>query len=223
MSSVPKIIENADIDRDTPQPEIHVEERRLGLHDFLKTAVKINGSDIHLQAGSIPMIRVDGRARFLDVPAVNDDLMKEYVDQIINAQAEPSEQHHEQQPCTKQNYAFTKQGGRFHALPACGVRRFCGSLERKQNRSMAPGMLPGGREDLEARPVTRLRTLSLQISPQRVPCIGEVLCRKAVRVGNHQGRRGLTERTGMKVCSQRLHPPLRIDIHVDRHSAAAGW
>ena len=33
---------NADIDRDSPEPEIHVEERRLTLHDFLKTAIKIN-------------------------------------------------------------------------------------------------------------------------------------------------------------------------------------
>jgi hypothetical protein len=33
-----QIVENADIDRDTPQPTIHVEERRLTLHDFLKTA-----------------------------------------------------------------------------------------------------------------------------------------------------------------------------------------
>src|SRR5437868_4554353 len=51
QSSIGQVVENADIDRDTPQPEIHVEERRLSLHDFLKTAVKINGSDIHLQAG----------------------------------------------------------------------------------------------------------------------------------------------------------------------------
>lgn len=93
MSANPahKVIENADIDRDTPQPEIHVEERRLTLHDFLKTAVKINGSDIHLQAGSIPMIRVDGRARFLDVPNLSDEHMKEYVDVILNSQAEPGE------------------------------------------------------------------------------------------------------------------------------------
>lgn len=82
---------NADIDRDTPQPEIHIEERQLKLQDFLKTSVKINGSDIHLQADSIPMIRVDGRARFLDVPKLSDDAMKEYVDQILNSQAEPSE------------------------------------------------------------------------------------------------------------------------------------
>ncbi len=34
------IVENADIDRDTPQPEIHVEERRLKLKDYLKTLCK---------------------------------------------------------------------------------------------------------------------------------------------------------------------------------------
>src|SRR5215217_9149476 len=93
QSSIGQVVENADIDRDTPQPHIHVEERRLTLHDFLKTAVKINGSDIHLQAGSIPMIRVDGRARFLDVPPLSDEAMKEYVEQIMNAQAEPHEKH----------------------------------------------------------------------------------------------------------------------------------
>src|SRR3954452_8104848 len=96
MSSVPgshigRVVENAEPDRDDPQPEIHVEERCLTLHDFLKTAVKINGSDIHLQDGSIPVIRVDRKARFLDVPPLSDELMKEYVDQIINSQQEPSE------------------------------------------------------------------------------------------------------------------------------------
>lgn len=83
MTTENRIVENADIDRDTPQPEIHVEERRLGLHDFLKTAVKINGSDIHLQADSVPMIRVDGRARFLDCPPPDNDLMLTYVKQLV--------------------------------------------------------------------------------------------------------------------------------------------
>jgi twitching motility protein PilT len=92
---VGQVVENADIDRDTPQPEIHVEERRLTLHDFLKTIIKVNGSDLHLQAGSVPMIRVDGRARFLDVPAPSDELMKEYVDTIIQAQGEPEERRHQ--------------------------------------------------------------------------------------------------------------------------------
>src|SRR4051794_24887511 len=85
------IKENADIDRETPQPEIHVEERRLSLHDFLKTVIKTNGSDLHLQSGSAPMIRVDGRARYLDCPPPDDDTMKEYVDSIIKAQGEPED------------------------------------------------------------------------------------------------------------------------------------
>jgi twitching motility protein PilT len=76
------IVENAQIDRDTPQPEIHIEERRLSLLDFLKTAIKINGSDVHLQAGSIPMIRVDGRARYLDCPELTDDQLKQFVKEL---------------------------------------------------------------------------------------------------------------------------------------------
>src|SRR5215207_11186497 len=85
---------NADIDRDTPQPAIHVEERRLGLNDFLKTVVKINGSDLHLQSASVPMIRVDGRARFLDCAAPDDKAMKEYVDTIMKAQGEEADRRH---------------------------------------------------------------------------------------------------------------------------------
>src|SRR5690349_20284225 len=83
--------ENADIDRDTPQPAIHVEERRMALKDFLKTVVKSNGSDLHLQSGSVPMIRVDGRARYLDCAAPDDDAMKEHVDAILNSQADPQD------------------------------------------------------------------------------------------------------------------------------------
>ena len=40
------------------------------------------------------MIRVDGKARFLDVPPLPDDWLKEYVDQIIESQSEPSERRH---------------------------------------------------------------------------------------------------------------------------------
>jgi twitching motility protein PilT len=83
--------ENADIDRETPQPEISVEERKLSLQDFLKTCVKLNGSDLHLQADSIPMVRVDGRARFLSVPPLTDEHMKEYVEQILAAVGESAE------------------------------------------------------------------------------------------------------------------------------------
>ena len=89
-----RIIENADIDRDTPQPEIHVEERKLSLHDFLKTTVKINGSDLHLQEASIPMIRVDGRRDFSIAHPHSPEAMKEYVNQIITTQGEPEDRRH---------------------------------------------------------------------------------------------------------------------------------
>jgi len=60
-----------------------VEERRLTLRDFLKTLSKVNGSDLHLQEGSAPMIRVDGRARFLDCPPPDEAQMLEIVRQLI--------------------------------------------------------------------------------------------------------------------------------------------
>jgi twitching motility protein PilT len=74
---------NADIDRDEPAQEIHVEQKRLSLHDFLKATVKVNGSDLHLQGGSVPMIRVDGKPRFLDTPPMTDDQMEEFVKQLL--------------------------------------------------------------------------------------------------------------------------------------------
>ena len=83
---------NAEHERDaTPSAPIHVEERQLKLVDFLKMSVKVNGSDIHLQAGSVPMIRIDGHAKFLDCPALTDEQMTTYVDQIINSQVEKEE------------------------------------------------------------------------------------------------------------------------------------
>jgi twitching motility protein PilT len=88
IASIPEATET---ERETPPSHIHVEERKLSLHDFLKTTVKIGGSDLHLQAESIPMIRVDGKAKFLDVPPMPNEQMKEYVDQIISAQGEPAD------------------------------------------------------------------------------------------------------------------------------------
>jgi twitching motility protein PilT len=91
-TKVGKVVENAEVvDRSTPAPAIHVEERRLSLHDYLKTVVKVGGSDLHLQADSVPMIRVDGRARFLDCPPPPNEVVKEYVNAILDAQADPKD------------------------------------------------------------------------------------------------------------------------------------
>jgi twitching motility protein PilT len=71
------------IEPDIQQPQIHIEERHLSLLDFLRQCVKLGGSDVHLQAGSVPMIRVDGRPRYLAVPELTDQQMTEYTNEVF--------------------------------------------------------------------------------------------------------------------------------------------
>jgi twitching motility protein PilT len=68
---------------DATRPQIHVEERHLKLLDFLSACIKLNGSDVHLQALSIPMIRVDGKPHFVNAPPLSEAQMKEFVDQLL--------------------------------------------------------------------------------------------------------------------------------------------
>lgn len=58
-------------------------QRRLALHDFMRAVIRFGGSDLHLQAESVPMIRVDGRPKFLDCAPPSNDLMHEYVGGLI--------------------------------------------------------------------------------------------------------------------------------------------
>ena len=81
-------------DDNSHKPEIKIEERKLSLLDFLRTCIKIGGSDVHLQAQSVPMIRVDGRPKFLEAPPLPDEWLREYVEEIMNAQGEPEEKRH---------------------------------------------------------------------------------------------------------------------------------
>ncbi|HSZ58440.1 MAG TPA: PilT/PilU family type 4a pilus ATPase [Tepidisphaeraceae bacterium] len=71
------------IEPDIQQPQIHIEERHLSLLDFLRQCIKLGGSDVHLQAGSVPMIRVDGRPRYLAVPEITDQQMTEYTNEVF--------------------------------------------------------------------------------------------------------------------------------------------
>ncbi|MBC7784838.1 MAG: PilT/PilU family type 4a pilus ATPase [Burkholderiales bacterium] len=88
-SNVQEFKENAPaIDYDAPATPIHIEERTLKLRDFLKTVVKVGGSDLHLQAGSVPMIRVDGRAKFLDCTPPGDEQMNEFVKELAMGKEE---------------------------------------------------------------------------------------------------------------------------------------
>jgi twitching motility protein PilT len=64
------------------KPDIKVGQRQLRLKDFLRTVVKLGGSDLHLQADSIPMIRVNGSAKYLDCPTLSDDQMWEICQEL---------------------------------------------------------------------------------------------------------------------------------------------
>ena len=85
MSDVPLSV--VSVEPEAVIPEITVEERKLPLHDFLKAVIRFEGSDLHLQADSLPMIRVNGRAKFLDAPAPSNETMREYLNILIK---EPS-------------------------------------------------------------------------------------------------------------------------------------
>lgn len=74
---------NGTVEPEISQPQIHIEERHLSLLDFLRQCVKLGGSDVHLQAGSTPMIRVDGRPRYLAVPETTDQQMTEYTNEVF--------------------------------------------------------------------------------------------------------------------------------------------
>jgi len=63
-------------------PTVPVEGPTLTLHDFLKSAVRFNASDVHLQAASRPVVRVDGLMRYLDCPPLTDQQMEEFIRQI---------------------------------------------------------------------------------------------------------------------------------------------
>lgn len=96
---------------DTPPSQIHVEERQLTLHDFLKTLVKVKGSDLHLQEQSIPMIRVDGRARFLDCAAPDEKSMDSFVKTLVHDPEKASILEHK--GAVDVSYAVPELGARF--------------------------------------------------------------------------------------------------------------
>ncbi len=82
------------VDYDAPQEEIHVEVKKPTLRQYLKTVVKTNGSDLHLQADSTPMIRVDGRPRFLDCPPPTNEEMEQFVKELITDEDKLHDLHH---------------------------------------------------------------------------------------------------------------------------------
>ena len=87
--------ENAEtVDHHAPAEAIHVDVKKPTLRQFLRTVVKTNGSDLHLQAESAPMIRVDGRPRFLDCPPPTNEEMEEFTKELIQDPDKMHDLHH---------------------------------------------------------------------------------------------------------------------------------
>ncbi|HEY1683608.1 MAG TPA: PilT/PilU family type 4a pilus ATPase [Tepidisphaeraceae bacterium] len=97
----------------SPQPHIHVEERKLALIDFTKTLIKANGSDLHLQADSVPMVRVDGKARFLDCAPPSNEVMGEYVETLMHNQEQEKRNILEHKGAVDLSWAMPDNTGRF--------------------------------------------------------------------------------------------------------------
>ena len=108
-----RVVQNADIDREAAQPQIHIEERQLGLHDFLRTVIKVGGSDLHLQADSTPMIRVDGRPRFLDCSPPSNEKILEYIKQMIAPEDKDRWHALEHRGAVDLSYTMPDNSGRF--------------------------------------------------------------------------------------------------------------
>jgi len=54
----------------------------MELVPLLEALIKFDGSDLHLQAGAAPMVRIGGELRPLEAPALSDDRIREIMQQI---------------------------------------------------------------------------------------------------------------------------------------------
>ena len=51
----------------------------MNIDQLLRFAVENNASDVHLQTGSAPQIRIGGQMREIDSPALTDEVMRDYI------------------------------------------------------------------------------------------------------------------------------------------------
>lgn len=73
---------------ETPAPVDHLEERRsLGdtpLKKFFKSAVQFESSDLIMRGGQVPKLRLRGKLKNLDIPAIDEDDFEKWVEQGLS-------------------------------------------------------------------------------------------------------------------------------------------
>ncbi|MEM1013686.1 MAG: PilT/PilU family type 4a pilus ATPase [Planctomycetota bacterium] len=99
-----------------PNPEVAAASRNgsaskvPSLRQFLKSVVQVGGSDLHLQADSTPVIRVDGRLRFLDCGQPDNEMMVGFVKELAGDD-EKFQEFLDKGSCDT-SYALYKSGGK---------------------------------------------------------------------------------------------------------------
>jgi len=61
----------------------------MDLMELMKFAVEQKASDLHLQAGSVPMMRISGQARFLDAASLTGEQVREFVVSLLPPAIKP--------------------------------------------------------------------------------------------------------------------------------------
>jgi twitching motility protein PilT len=110
------------------QARIPTSQRQYTLNNFMKTLVKANGSDLHFQAGSAPMIRVDGRPQFLDCPLSTDAQLEEYVREMIKDEERWKNLEHK--GATDLSYAMPDGAARFRVNVFHSRQRYAIAMRR---------------------------------------------------------------------------------------------
>ena len=54
------------------------------INEMLKYAIEAKASDLHLSSGSIPMVRIDGTMKALQLPVMNDEGMLKISQEVLN-------------------------------------------------------------------------------------------------------------------------------------------
>ncbi len=55
----------------------------MDLQELLRFAIEHNASDVHVQAGVSPMLRIAGQMRAVDAPPLTDEQARDFVRSIV--------------------------------------------------------------------------------------------------------------------------------------------
>ncbi|HSU66082.1 MAG TPA: PilT/PilU family type 4a pilus ATPase [Tepidisphaeraceae bacterium] len=129
---LPVPVPQTHIEAEALPPQIRIEERHFTLDDFLRLCMKLNGSDVHLQAMSVPMLRIDGRPHFLNCAPLGTPAMKEFVDQLLRDPAKRAL--FESDGAVDLAYVMPDESARFRTNIFHSRERFAIAMRRIENK-----------------------------------------------------------------------------------------